>query len=157
MPRVPPPEQCRPLVERPVDAGVNLLVEHRPARAPLPLQGRLDPDAREPYEGAAELAVWMRLGAEDRPVDAASATFLADAAAPALYGALRAYVPMPSAEIALHYVDPVSDDPWVLGVVRNRVAGDGYAVEDGELWSRDGRLLLHSRQLRRVLSTRRSA
>ena len=157
MPDVPPPEDCPPLIERPVDAGVNLLVEHRPARAPLPLQGPLAPDAEAPFAGAAELVVWMRLGAEDRPVDALSATFLADAAAPALYGALSGYVPMPSAEIALHYADPASPGPWVLAVLRNRVARDGYAVEDGELWSPDGRLLLLSRQLRRITGTPRSA
>ena len=147
MPRVPPPEACRPLVERPVDAGVNLLVEHRPAAGPLPLTGG----------DRAELVAWMRLGGEERPIDAVAATFLADALAPALYGALDAYVPVPSSEIALHYADPVSDGPWVLARVRNRVARDGYATEDGELWSPDGRLLLHARQLRRVLSTPGSA
>ena len=98
----------------------------------------------------AELVAWMRHG-EDRSVDVISATFLADALAPALYGALRKYVPMPSTDITIHYADPVSDGPWVLARVRNRVASDGYAIEDGELWSPDGRLLLHSRQLRRVL------
>ena len=143
MPAVPPPEQCEPLLERPVDAGVNLFVEHRPAAPPLPLTGG----------DKAELTVWMRRG-DDTRVDAASAVFLADSAAPALYGALTEYVAMPSTEIAVHFADPRSDDPWVLARVRNRVARDGYAIEDGELWARDGRLLLHSRQLRRVLAPR---
>lgn len=147
MPDVPPPAELGPLVERPVDAGVNLLVEHRPAAGPLPLSGG----------DRAELVAWMRLGSEDRPVDVLSATFLADALAPALYGALDEYVAMPSAQIDLHYADPAGEGPWVLARVRNRVAREGYAIEDGELWAPDGRLLLHSRQLRRVLSRPGSA
>ena len=156
MPDVPPPEACAPLVERPADVGVNHFVEHRPAAGPLPLTGTLSArGGQTPSETAggltpSELVAWMRLG-EDQAVDALSATFLADALAPALYGALAEYVPMPSTEITLHYADPVADGPWVLARVRNRLARDGYAIEDGERWSPDGRLLLHSRQLRRVL------
>lgn len=141
MPDVPGPEACAPLVERPVDAGVNVLVEHRPARGPLPLSGG----------DRAELVAWMRLG-EERSVDAASASFLADALAPGLYGALDSYVPMPSADITVHYAEPASDGPWVLAHARNRIAGEGYAIEDLELWAPDGHLLLVSRQLRRIQS-----
>jgi acyl-CoA thioesterase len=147
MPPVPPPEACAPLADVPVpEAGAAVLVEHRPAAPPLPLSG----------SDRAELLVWMRL-ADDRPVDAASAVFLADSAAPALYGALDAYVPIPSVEIAVHFAPAVAHDngPWVLAVLRNRFAAEGYAVEDGELWTPGGRLLLVSRQLRRVLRTDR--
>jgi acyl-CoA thioesterase len=145
MPAVPPPDQLAPLLERPVPG--EFPVEHRPAIG-MPLTGGDD----------AELAAWMRLATEDRPIDAFAATFLADALAPALYGALAEYVPLPSTEIALHYADVTPyDSPWVLAIVRNRVAREGYAIEDGELWSPDGRLLLVSRQLRRVLSNERSA
>ena len=143
MPAVPPPEELAPLIDRPVpEAEASLSVEHRPAADPLPLSGG----------SRAELTVWMRR-ADDAPVDPYVATFLADSAAPALYGASSEYVPMPSAEIALHFAPEVaSTSPWVLAVVRNRFAGEGYALEDGELWTRDGRLLLRSRQLRRVLA-----
>jgi hypothetical protein len=41
--------------------------------------------------------------------------------------------------------------PWVLDVVRSALVQDGYAVSDGELWPPEGRLLVQSRQLRRVL------
>jgi acyl-CoA thioesterase len=141
MPDVPPPEACKPLLERPVPG--EFPVEHRPARDPLPLTGG----------DRAELLAWMRIATDDRAIDAAAATFLADALAPGLYGALDEYVPLPSVEIALHYADTApSDSPWVLAVARNRVARDGYAIEDGELWTPDGRLLIHSRQLRRILS-----
>ena len=42
-------------------------------------------------------------------------------------------------------------DDWVLVVFRSTVASDGFIEEDGELWSRDGRLLAQSRQLAVVL------
>jgi acyl-CoA thioesterase len=45
---------------------------------------------------------------------------------------------------ALDQQDP-SD--YVLSVFRSRLATEGFFEEDGELWSRDGRLLAHSRQL----------
>jgi acyl-CoA thioesterase len=140
MPRVPPPGELEPLMKGPVPEAL-LQVEHRPAAPPLPLSGG----------DRAELAVWMRR-LDDTPVDPYVATFLADAAAPALYGALAEYVPMPSTDITLHFAPPAeADGPWVLAVVRNRFAAGGYALEDGELWAPDGRLLLRSRQMRRVL------
>ncbi|MBI5105733.1 MAG: thioesterase family protein [Solirubrobacterales bacterium] len=141
MPSVAPPEDCAPLGGRPVpQADMSQYVEYRPAIG-LPLSGG--------DEG--RLVVWMRLS-EHRPVDAAVATFLADAVAPALYGRLAEYVAMPTVELSVHYAaapDPAPE--WVLADVRNRRTADGYAVEDGELWAPDGRLLLHTRQLRRVL------
>jgi acyl-CoA thioesterase len=140
MPDVPPPEDLAPLAERPV--GGAFPVEHRPAIG-MPLSGG----------DRAELGAWMRLATETRGTDALAATFLADALAPALYGQLTEYVPLPSAEIAIHYGDTApSDSPWVLAVARNRLARDGYAIEDLELWTPDARLLLVSRQLRRVLA-----
>ena len=146
MPDVPPPGGCPPLLEKPVaGAGAGLLVEHRPAAGPLPLAG----DAR------AELVVWMRL-AEGRPVDAVLATVLADAAAPALYAHLTEPLFMPSVELAFQYAPALAEPQgeWVLGVFRNVAAADGYAWEDGELWSEDGTLLVRARQLRRVAGRR---
>ena len=140
MPIVPPPEELAPLLDLPVPES-EMQVEHRPAAGPLPLSGG----------DRAELVSWMRTAA-DRPVDVEAATHLADSLAPALYGALTEYVAMPSTDITLHFsAQPWSESPWVLGAVHNRFAGDGYAVEDGELWAPDGRLLLRSRQQRRVI------
>jgi acyl-CoA thioesterase len=143
MPDVPPAAECRPLIDKPVaDARAGLLVEHRPAAPPLPLSGG----------ERAEIVVWMRL-IEDRPVDAFSATMLADAAPPALYGWLTEPVAMPSMEIAIQFatLEVAGADVWLLGRFRTSYAASGYAVEDGELWAESGELLLQSRQLRRML------
>jgi acyl-CoA thioesterase len=148
MPAVPPPEELEPLFAKPVpDARAGLLVEHRPAAGPLPLSGA----------DRAELLVWMRL-VEDRPLDDLLLTFLADSAPPALYAVLREGIPMPTADLTLHLAPAARRPrgPWALGVVRSRAAADGYAVEDGELWTPDGELLATSRQLRRVLTSRAS-
>jgi acyl-CoA thioesterase len=144
MPSVPGPGGLEPLFAKPVpDARAGLLVEHRPAAGPPPLSG----------SDRAELLVWMRL-VEDRPLDDLLLTFLADSAPPALYAILREAIPMPTADLTLHLAPAArrARGRWALGVVRSRVAGDGYAVEDGELWTPDGELLATSRQLRRVLT-----
>lgn len=146
MPTVPDPEDCRPLFDKPVpQASAGLLVEHRPAAGDLPLSG-----GRKP-----EILVWMRL-VEDRALDPLALTFLADSIPPAVYPTLTEFVPMPSLEISLQFepVPVAADDHWVLGVARNRAMAGGYLVEDGELWSADGRLLVHCRQLRRVFDQR---
>ncbi len=134
MPNVPPPEDCKPLFDKPVpNARAGLLVEHRPAAGSLPVSGG----------DRAEIVVWMRL-VEDRALDALLLCFLADSAPPGLYGALRKFVAMPSIVITLHLAHPTKtlDSPRVLGVVRNRVASDGYAIEDGELWTPSGQLVM---------------
>lgn len=143
MPRVPPPEACEPLDGEPVPDTAGLSIEHRPAAAPLPLSGADE----------ARIAVWMRL-AEDRPVDALSALVLADGAVPALYAALTEFVPIPTVDLAVQFadLDAASRSPWMLGVFDHLRAADGYTVEDAELWTPDGALVLSGRQLRRVLA-----
>jgi len=144
MPQVPAPQDCRPIAEKPVaQASAGELVEHRPASPPLPLTGG----------DRAEILVWMRL-LEDRPIDALSACMLADAGPPALYGCLSSYIPMPSTDITIHFaeLEAAAHSPWLLGVFRTRLAADGYAIEDGELWTPDAHLVLHARQQRRILS-----
>ena len=51
-----------------------------------------------------------------------------------------------------HHPLPLSDPAgrcgaWYLAVFRSQMAIDGFVEEDGEVWSADGRLLAHSRQL----------
>lgn len=143
MPAVPAPQACRPLLDKPVpQARAGLLVEHRPAAPPLPLTGG----------GQARILVWMRL-VEERPIDALSACVLADSGPPALYGLLDRYVAIPSTDITLHFADvgAAAASPWVLAAIRTARAAGGYVVEDAELWTPGGALVLQGRQLRRVL------
>jgi acyl-CoA thioesterase len=144
MPDVPPPEACQPIAQKPApEALAGLLVEHRPAAPPLPLSGG----------ERAEILVWMRT-VERRPLDALSLTMLADAAPPALFGHLRRFVAIPSVEIALHFAElpAATRSPWVLGDIRTTHAGGGYAIEDAELWTPAGELVLQVRQLRRIVT-----
>jgi acyl-CoA thioesterase len=142
MPDVPGPDRCVPVVDKPVpEATAGELVEHRLAAPPLPLAGG----------DKAQLLVWMRLQ-ESRPLDPLLACMLADAAPPALYGHLSEYVAMPSTDITLHFADTgaMQESRWLLGDFRTGYAGGGYAVEDGDLWTPSGRLVLQTRQLRMI-------
>ena len=141
MPAVPPPEDSAPLGAEPVPGSSGLGIEHRPAAPPLPLTGGDEP----------RISVWMRL-TDDRPVDALGALVLADGAVPGLYGALDAFVAMPTIELSAHFADlqAAAGSPWLLGVFTNLHAGAGYAVEDGKLWTPDGALVAVTRQLRRI-------
>ena len=144
-PQLPPPELCSPLLEKSApEAEAGLLVEHRPAAAPLPLSGG----------DRAEIAVWMRV-AENPSLDASTATMLADAGPPALYGHLDRFVAMPSVSITIYYAVSSArmGGNWVLAMLRTRWAQDGYAFEEGELWSEAGQLLLCVNQVRRVVGT----
>jgi acyl-CoA thioesterase len=42
---------------------------------------------------------------------------------------------------------------WALTVYRTGLSHDGFNEEDGELWSRDGRLLVQSRQMALIVPT----
>jgi len=146
MPNVPGPERCEPLLDKPApEARAGLLVEHRPAAPPLPLSGA----------ARAEILVWMRL-LENRPLDVFQVAMLADAGPPALFAHLTRFIPMPSVEMNIHFgtLKDLNESPWVLGVYRTLRAEEGYAIEDSELWTRDGQPLLQMRQLRRVLTSR---
>jgi hypothetical protein len=144
---VPPPDvpgwqDCRP-VALPVEVvpfAAN--VEVRAARG-MPMSGG----------PAAELVAWIRLR-EPTPLDAAALTVLCDAMPPALYGATTVPVPVPTVELAVAYASGLDSHPvtgWVLTRIATRTAGDGWCVDDSEVWAPDGRLLVQSRQTRRVL------
>ncbi len=141
MPEVEPPERCAPLGTEPVPGSGGLEIAHRPALGGLPLSG----------SGTASGAVWMRL-ADDRPVDALTAVVLADAAVPALFLALDEFTPMPTVEMVVHFADlaVAEHSPWLLGHIENVHASDGWAIEDGELWTPRGELVLTARQLRHL-------
>jgi acyl-CoA thioesterase len=141
MPEVDPPELRAPLGTEPVPGSGGLGIAHRPASGGLPFTGQ--PQARG--------SIWMRL-ADDRPVDELTVAVLADGAVPALFLALTEYRPIPTVELSMHFgtLGPALRSPWLLLALENVVAADGWAVEDGELWTPDGELVAVSRQLRHV-------
>ena len=55
---------------------------------------------------------------------------------------------VPTIDLTVHLRHPVTDPSgWCLVVFQTRLVANGYLEEDGEVWSEDGRLLAHSRQL----------
>jgi acyl-CoA thioesterase len=61
-------------------------------------------------------------------------------------------MPVPTLDLTVHIrVDlaaiPLEPGDWVLARFMTRRANGGFLEEDGELWTADGTLLAHSRQL----------
>jgi acyl-CoA thioesterase len=144
-PEVAPAEACPP---RSFASGIPIheRFEQRFAIGPPPMGG---PRSREARTGG-----WLRL-AEPRPLDAALLVAYADAWPPALF--TTSEIPpstggVPTVDLTVHVRTPLPapglrpDDP-VLVCFRTREVSQGLLEEDGEIWSRDGRLLAHSRQL----------
>ena len=141
MPAAPPPDACPPLVPR------------------IPLHERYEyrwAIGSPPFSGGSEALCggWIRL-AEPRGLDAPLAAALCDAFPPAVFSALgdaSLTGGIPTVDLTLHFRSPLPGpeapvaDP-VLAVFRTRLLREGFLEEDGELWSRDGRLLVQSRQL----------
>jgi acyl-CoA thioesterase len=142
-PHVAPPEQCAAIPKR---IPIHERFEQRFAIGPPPMSG---PRSREARTGG-----WLRL-AEPRPLDAALLVAYADAWPPALF--TTSEIPpstggVPTVDLTVHVRTPLPapglrpDDP-VLVCFHTREVSQGLLEEDGEIWSRDGRLLAHSRQL----------
>ena len=106
-----------------------------------------------PFAGGkrARAGAWMRLK-ERRKVDGLLMATMADGCPPAVFARLDRPIPAPTIDLTIHFrqVLPRPEVPpgeWVLGMFVSRVGSDGFFEEDGEIWSRDGVLLAHSRQL----------
>lgn len=117
-------------------------VDYRIAGGDLPLS-----KAKAP-----RMHVWMRLQ-DPSPWDDALVVFLADAWMPAAFAALEAPAGLPTIDLTVHLTGQRPKDPEapVLGVFTADQAGQGYVIEDGDLWTSDGRLVARMRQLRRFL------
>jgi acyl-CoA thioesterase len=90
---------------------------------------------------------WLRLS-EPRPLDAALAAVYTDAWPPAVFWRLSNFAIVPTIDLTVHFRElPEAYDDFVLATFDSRREHDGMWEENGELWSRDGRLLVQSRQL----------
>jgi acyl-CoA thioesterase len=140
-PAVPPPEAIAPMELREPAPSIARRFEVRPALGAPPFSGA----------GEALTGGWLRF-AEPRPLDAPALAMYADAWLPAPFTRLTGPVGAPTIDLTVHFRAPaaaaaVAAGEPVLGVFRSSTSGGGFFEEDGELWSRDGVLLAHSRQL----------
>jgi len=103
-------------------------------------------------------AAWIR-PAEPRALDAALLAGYADALPPAVFARANEvgeFGALPTVDLTVHFrMDPVEagvgPEDFCLAVFHSRLAHRGYIEEDGEIWTRDGRLLAQSRQLAVIL------
>ena len=114
------------------------------------LGGRVFHGGDRAYSGG-----WMRLR-RPVPIDAAVVACLVDAWMPSLFTRIdfRAYAPTVEMTVYFRAALPapeVGPEEFLLGVFSSKRAEGGFWEEDGELWTRDGRLLAQSRQLALVL------
>ncbi len=102
-----------------------------------------------PFSGADEALTggWLRLRQPGK-LDAATLVALCDSWYPAIFATTRAPLAVPTLDLTVHLraALPRPHD-WVLGLYRTRAARGGFLDEDATLWSREGDLLAHSRQL----------
>lgn len=141
MPDVAPPEAIEPWVVRPDQPSIAHRIEFRGAIGPLPFT-----EADVALSGG-----WMRMH-QPQPLDAPALALYADAWLPAAFTRLDALAAAPTIDLTIHFRDPaaalaVASGSGVLGVFRSDYASGGFVEEDGELWSPDGVLLAHCRQL----------
>ncbi|MEY2452018.1 MAG: hypothetical protein QOD92_1592 [Acidimicrobiaceae bacterium] len=105
--------------------------------------------------GPAETEGWIRL-ADPEPIDGPVVAAMTDAFPPAVFTRATAPNPVPTVDLTIHFrttlpLPGLEPDDFVLGNFRTRTVAEGFLEEDGELWTADGRLIAHSRQLAIIL------
>jgi len=145
MPEVPLPEDLAPTPDRPHQPRFADHFDYRYA-----LGGRVFHGGDRAYSGG-----WLRLR-RPVPIDGAVVACLADAWMPALFTRIdfRAYAPTIDLTVHFRAALPLADlgpEEFLLGVFSSKRAEGGFWEEDGELWTRSGRLVAQSRQLALVL------
>ena len=106
--------------------------------------------------GPARTGVWIR-AREPRLLDAPLAAAILDAWFPAPFVRLAEPALAPTIDYTVHFrgpLPPPGADPAdaYLAVFSSGLAHEGFVEEDGQLWSADGVLLAHSRQLALLLN-----
>jgi acyl-CoA thioesterase len=152
MPQVEPADPSREGVKL-IDHGGPEFARH------LVLQPRLGGMPFTDPERAMEVGGWLGL-ADPRPIDALSLAFFSDALIPAPYMRLAEPAAVPTVDLTVHFRARMQPDPQAdprelcLARTRSELIHDGFFVEDGLIWSADGTLLAHSRQLAIVIPFR---
>ena len=104
----------------------------------------------------AETAGWIRLS-ERRAYDAALVAAMSDAWYPAIFTRLTERFGVPTIDLTVHIrsieaLARMQPDDWMAARFRTTVVTEGLLEEDGQLWSPDGTLIAHSRQLGMLLA-----
>ena len=127
------------------------------AEVPITAHFVMRPTMGAPLYAGAEDSVaggWLRF-ADPQALDAPALAMYCDAWWPSPLPRLTRPVTAPTIDLTVHFRAPaaaaaIAQEP-VLAVFRSSTAAGGFFEEDGELWSRDGVLLAHSRQLALLL------
>jgi acyl-CoA thioesterase len=125
------------------------------------------PESLQPMPAGFANVTSMRAQFDSRPafgepmrLDAPLLAMLCDAWPPSVaqHRALAEKPPggMPTVDLTVHFRSPIPADAgpedFYLAVFRSHTLRDGFAEEDGEIWTRSGVLLAQSRQLAMVVS-----
>jgi acyl-coenzyme A thioesterase PaaI-like protein len=151
-PPMPQVEPADPDHRPPPDPDRDLPAGDFPRKNPPPFTQRLSMQHRfgePPFSGAerGEVGGWLGLR-ERRPLDAPAIAMLADAWFPAPWPRLAELAPAPTIDLTVHFRTPLPlPDTLLLGRFSSSLVRDGFFDEDGELWTPDGTLVAHSRQL----------
>jgi acyl-CoA thioesterase len=135
--RVPSPEELEQLADNRDTLPFARQFDYRPA-----IGGRLFGGGDEALTGG-----WIRFR-DERPLDAAALVALCDAWFPAVFATTSEPLAVPTLELTVHLRGrlPRPRD-WALGRWTTQLARDGFLEESAEIYSREGELLAHSRQL----------
>jgi acyl-CoA thioesterase len=94
---------------------------------------------------------WIRL-ADPSLMDAAVVAAVTDAWVPPVFSRIDEQLFVPTVDLTIHFrsalpVPGATPDDFALARFRTLAAAEGFLEEDGEVWSKDGKLLAQSRQL----------
>jgi acyl-CoA thioesterase len=127
------------------------LVEPRPELPPFARQWetRYAIGAR-PFSGSGGSTLtggWIK-PLDPHPIDAALVAQITDAWLPAVFVRLTEPNAVPTIDLTIHFRAelPLPAD-YMLVTFESRLSQGGFVEEDGWIWSREGRLIAHSRQL----------
>jgi acyl-CoA thioesterase len=137
-PDVPPPDQVPVVPPQPQMPPFSRQWELRYAVGKAPFGGE---------QTSTLTGGWIK-PLDDHPVDAALVAQLTDAWLPAVFIRLTEPNAVPTIDLTIHFRAelPLPAD-YVLVTFESRLSAGGFVEEDGLIWSRDGKLIAHSRQL----------
>jgi acyl-CoA thioesterase len=105
---------------------------------------------RRPFSGSDGSTLtggWIK-PLDPHAIDAALIAQIADAWLPAVFLRLIEPNAVPTIDLTIHFrADLPLPADYVLATFESRVSEGGFVEEDGWIWSRDGHLIAHSRQL----------